>query len=719
MSAEKSWSILHAEPDADNSGWHGDSASRVQLSIPNGVRWVALDAQLFIDQFAPGVFFCCQTPDGLHRFAVPMSLGGKILEVLAVPEDSQSCWLELLSGPGFFQIQSLQLRPLNLLQSRWRFMRRGLRLCLQGTAEMKQHAEVNLWRAITASEQCYRRIGQLKACTPPMPYAEWQQRFEQLTANQLRMIERRLPELLARHGLLLLLLQQSTTVAEDWQRSLLSIEQSLGLSAATAKLTCLLVSDEATLTPHCRLPTQLTTVAQAQQQLAELPDSQPVLLLPAGVALAPVALCWWLEAFDAAAASWCYSDHDFLDQHGKRTEPQFKPDWSQELARSSHYTGDTLLVQAKALLASGWLQPELAVTELKVQQLVLQLSALLPKPPLHLPAVLWHQPLAQRQLPSADILRQQLQQQGIAARVETNAHGLLDIHYPLPEPAPLVSVVIPTRDMLHLLKPCVDSLLHRTDYPAIEVLIVDNQSAEPATLAYFDELAQEPRVRVLRYDHPFNYSAINNFAVQQARGELICLLNNDTEVIRPDWLCQMVGQLTQPGVGIVGARLLFADQRVQHAGDAIGIGGCATHLHFRLPADAPGYMGRALVSQDLSAVTAACLLTPKDLYLELGGLNETDLTVAFNDVDYCLKAGEAGWRVLYTPLALLYHYESVSRGKDDNPVKKQRAAKEAAYMRTRWARQMQGDPFYNPNLNGTAADFRLSAAPRVRKPWPR
>jgi GT2 family glycosyltransferase len=281
----------------------------------------------------------------------------------------------------------------------------------------------------------------------------------------------------------------------------------------------------------------------------------------------------------------------------------------------------------------------------------------------------------------------------------------------------MVSIIVPTRDMLHFLKPCVESLLARTTWPNYEILIVDNQSTCTETLAFMEAVGADERVRVLRYDQPFNFSAINNYAAEQSRGDILCLLNNDTEVLTPDWLEEMVSRLLQPGVGVVGARLYFTDGRVQHAGDVLGPGGCASHLHGPIAADDPGYMDRAMLAQDLSAVTAACFVTPRELYRSLGGLEEETLPVAFNDVDYCLRVRESGHRVIYTPYAELYHHESVSRGKDDDPVKAARAKRESDYMRRRWGAVIERDPFYNPNLNYSRADFRLGRLPRIGFPW--
>jgi O-antigen biosynthesis protein len=224
-------------------------------------------------------------------------------------------------------------------------------------------------------------------------------------------------------------------------------------------------------------------------------------------------------------------------------------------------------------------------------------------------------------------------------------------------------------------------------------------------------------LRLLRYDAPFNYSAINNMAVAAAGGDIICLLNNDTEVIGGDWLEEMVGQLLQPGVDVVGAKLLYDNGMVQHAGDLVGVGGIANHAFAWLQGDEPGYCMRAVVAQEYSAVTAACLVTWRKRFNDLGGLDARHLPVAFNDVDYCLRVREAGGRVVWTPHAVLLHHESVSRGLDQSRAQKRRARGEAAWMRRRWKAALQRDPFYNPNLSHERPDFSLSHAPVVQKPW--
>ena len=309
------------------------------------------------------------------------------------------------------------------------------------------------------------------------------------------------------------------------------------------------------------------------------------------------------------------------------------------------------------------------------------------------------------------------------------------VQYPLPAEAPLVSLLIPTRNGLKFLQRCVDSILEKTTYPNYEIVIVDNGSDDAAALAYLDSFAKNtnpllasinaqiasakegsrPRtVRVLRYDAPFNFSAINNFAVREARGELVGLLNNDLEVITPAWLDEMAAQALRPGIGCVGAMLYYPNDTIQHAGCIIGLGGVAGHAFRDYPRGTEGKFNRARLVQNFSAVTAACLIVRRPIYEQVGGLDEKNLTVAFNDIDFCLRVRAAGHRNLWTPFAELYHHESVSRGAEDTPEKHERFRSEVAFMLKRWPAEIRHDPAYNPNLTLEHTDFTLSAPPR---PW--
>jgi GT2 family glycosyltransferase len=277
-----------------------------------------------------------------------------------------------------------------------------------------------------------------------------------------------------------------------------------------------------------------------------------------------------------------------------------------------------------------------------------------------------------------------------------------------------VSIIIPTRNGLDLLKKCIHSILQKTSYPNFEILVIDNNSDDAAVLAYFQELqTHHANIRVLADPRPFNYSQLNNGAVAHAQGDILALLNNDTEVIAPDWLTEMVSLAVQPRIGAVGAKLLYPDGTLQHAGVIMGIGGVASHVFSRLDQKDQGYYARAHLTQGLSAVTAACLVVRKSVFLEVGGLNATALKVVYNDVDFCLKVKSAGYHNVYAPDALLYHHESVSRGSEDTPEKKCRFEREQAYMFETWADAIANDPAYNPNLSLTRTNFELASPPRV------
>ncbi len=281
------------------------------------------------------------------------------------------------------------------------------------------------------------------------------------------------------------------------------------------------------------------------------------------------------------------------------------------------------------------------------------------------------------------------------------------IRWPVPKNQPLVSLLIPTRDGCEILKRCVDSILEKTSYKNYEILILNNQSRRPETLNYLNTVARDKRISVHNWDYPFNYSAINNFGASKAVGAILGLLNNDVEVISPGWLDEMVSHACREDIGCVGAKLYYPNDTVQHAGVVLGIGGVAGHAHKYFDRNEPGYFSRLMVVQNISAVTGACLVVRKSLFEQVGGLDEEHLSVAFNDVDLCLKIREAGFRNLWTPFAELYHYESLTRGANDSNKKRARARREAEYMRKRWGSALDTDPAYNPNLTLVHEDFSL------------
>ena len=276
------------------------------------------------------------------------------------------------------------------------------------------------------------------------------------------------------------------------------------------------------------------------------------------------------------------------------------------------------------------------------------------------------------------------------------------------EEKPLISIIIPNKDHIDDLKRCIDSIEEKATYRNYEYVIVENNSTEDETFAYYKELeASNPKAHVVYWDGIFNYSAINNFGASHAKGEYLLLLNNDTEIISPDCLEQLLGYCMRPDVGAVGARLYYEDDTVQHAGVVIGFGGIAGHCFVQQKRDATGYCHRIICAQDYSAVTAACMMVKREAFDKVHGLSE-EFQVAFNDIDFCLRLGKAGYLVVYNPYAELYHYESKSRGLEDTPEKVARFNREIASFEKRWPEILRdGDPYYNPNLTLESQDFSL------------
>ena len=298
--------------------------------------------------------------------------------------------------------------------------------------------------------------------------------------------------------------------------------------------------------------------------------------------------------------------------------------------------------------------------------------------------------------------------------------GAVRVIWPIPAPEPLVSVIITTRDRADLLSQCSDGVLYRTEYSNLELLIVDNDSVETNTFTLLDRLAHsDSRVRVLHHPGPFNYSALNNAAAREARGEVLLLLNNDIDVIDSGWLRELVSQAIRPDVGLVGAMLLYPNEQVQHAGIVLGPEGRATHLYRLASRNDPGYFGQLRLPRTLSAVTGACAAIRRAVFFEVGGFDEVNLPVTFNDVDLCLRLGAYGYRVVWTPFAELFHLESASRGLDfTDPVKSERFQRELQHMRNTWGSLMESaDPFHNPNLLFAGDYFEIPSLPRREKPW--
>ncbi len=416
-----------------------------------------------------------------------------------------------------------------------------------------------------------------------------------------------------------------------------------------------------------------------------------------------------------------YSDEDKIDEEGRRSDPYFKSDWNPDLFYSQNMISHLGVYHAALVRDVGGFREGYEGSQ--DYDLALRcVECLAPQQIHHVARVLYHWRIHSQSTangpaakPYAAVageraLNDHFRRTGVAASATAVEAGYR-IRYHMPE-VPLVTLIIPTHNALGLLRQCVESVIALTSYPRYEILVIDNRSDDPATLAYLRELARRPNVRVERDTRPFNYSAINNSAVRSANGTVVALLNNDVEVINNDWLDEMVSLAMRPGVGAVGAKLLYSDDTIQHGGIILGVHGIAGHAHRFVDRASAGYCGRAALVQSFSAVTAACLVVRKELYEEAGGLNEETLGVACNDVDFCLRLGKAGYRTLWTPYAELYHHESATRGFDRTAEQLARCARENAYMREHWQDLLAADPFYNPNLSLDSEDFSFAWPPR-------
>jgi glycosyltransferase involved in cell wall biosynthesis len=446
--------------------------------------------------------------------------------------------------------------------------------------------------------------------------------------------------------------------------------------------------------------------------------------------LAEDALAW--VALEIAAhpdARLIYSDEDKINSQGVRADPFFKPDWNPELFLGQNYINHLGVYHTEMLRELGGFQEGFDGSQ--DYDLALRfIERLRPDQMRHIPRILYHWRAIPGSVAAAidakpkategarRALAQHLERRGSAARVEPSRENP-DRHrviYELPSPAPLVSIIIPMRDRVNLLKRCLDGIRQRTDYEQIEVIVVDNGSTERPAQEFLTRLRSEQRTQVLDERGPFNFSRLVNRGAAAARGDVLALLNNDTEVEDSGWLQEMVGYVQQPDVGAVGARLWYQNRTLQHGGVVLGLGGIAGHAFAGAPRGSPGYFDRLLLPQDCSAVTGACLLVRKDVFQETGGFDKKNFPVSFNDIDFCLRLRHRGLRIIWTPYANLIHHESASRGRQRTPQEEDQFLREAARFRDKWGAQLLADPYYNPNLSLTGSGYKIAFPPRIAAP---
>lgn len=674
-------------------------------------------------------------------FEIPASGKGVINELIYFPAGIKRLSFSPMDTAGEFAPEPPAITKVGTWERTWRMACRIVSMMFLHPNQKRKLIRLTFFRMLTDLQGAYKTAGKLRAYAAAPQYSRWIAQFDTFAAHDYKKIKNHLARLSVQPKISLWI-SLRTNVASDLPATIESVCAQIyphWKLCIVAPVDCDSAGREVLegFARHdARISVEFLDVrhsATVMTFLAHAEQLEYVGILGAGDLLPKHALyCIAAEMEKRPEAKLLYSDEDWLDAGGKRFAPNFKPDWNPQLLLSQNYLGGLTVFRADLVREAGGIHHCLLGKDNGYDLALRATAAGNAEQIRHLPLVLYHrratqtEPVPGQNKATRDIsldaglqaLAAHCVRMGIQGEIcPVPMAGGYRIRYALASQPPLVSIIIPTRDELNLLQRCLNSIRRLSTYPGYEIIVVDNQSSDPGTIAYLETLAKNEGTKILSFQQPFSYSAINNFAVRHARGKVLCLLNNDTEIITPEWMEEMLGILYQKGVGVVGAKLLYPDGTVQHGGDLIGVGGVANHAHAFLQHDAPGYQGRAMLAQDVSAVTGACLMAWKTVYEELGGLDENHLPVAFSDVDFCLRAREAGYRIVWTPHAELYHHESVSRGKDNRPEQLRRARREAAYMRKRWKQALKHDPFYNPNLSQERPDFSLSHAPLVKKPW--
>ncbi len=686
----------------------------------------------------------------LMRIRLDWAANGGVDHLVHLPDGVSDIALEFPGARGLFELGYIDLVAVGRFQAMarivvrsWRRKRsagdgRRLATLRRALSFLRRYGLKAFKRRMLS--QYHSGAGTVSVAASGAPsYQDWLEVFDTLTDRDLERIGEMLDSMSAPPTISVIMPVYNTP--ERWLRS--AIESVLGQLYPHWQL-C--IADDCSSAPHVgRVLDEYVTlddrisvvrrasnghISAASNSALELVTGDWVALLDHDDELRPTALfCVANQILEAPDVRFVYTDEDKVDEKGRRYDPHFKPDYNPELLLGQNYISHFSVIDHSLVDEVGGFREGFegsqdydlflrCITRLDVTEIA------------HVPMVLY----SWRSVPGSTAMSTGAKDyvERAAVKALTEHHATLgDLatvevgpapttyrsRYALPSEPPLVSIVIPTRDGVGYVRQCIKSIYERTTYPRYEILLVDNDSFDPASLELFRWLEHEGLVRLIRRSGQFNYSSINNAGVRIADGDLVCLLNNDTEVITSDWLEEMVTLALQPGVGVVGAKLLYADRTVQHGGAILGIGGVAGHGHKHAPAGSHGYFSRLAVTHEVGAVTGACLVTHRDLWEELGGLDEQWLPVAFNDIDYCVRVRDAGHRILFTPHAVLFHHESKTRGMDDTSQKLERLANEADIVRARWGDDLLHDPSFNPNLSLDSETFELAQEPRYTPPW--
>jgi glycosyltransferase involved in cell wall biosynthesis len=669
---------------------------------------------------------------------------GKIREIATLPGKIGYMRWDPLDAPGKFTQNAIVITRAGPIARMFHRFIRVFNAIKWQDRERLEAAGISWKNFIRHPQRTYEAAGRLRTKILDRSYQGWL-RLNQLSAADRKAITEHIQSLDTR-PLISILMPVYNAPAATLRKAIESVRAQLYPNFE------LCIADDASTEPHVkqvleeaqRADSRIKVVyrdrnghiSAASNSALELASGEFVALLDHDDVLSEQALYRLVVELDKhPATDVFYSDEDKIfsedaqaaeDKHG---EPHFKSEWNPDLLYSQNYVSHLGVYRTALVREVGGFRQGFEGSQ-DYDLLLRCFAARKDIQVRHIPAILYHWRAAGTSTALSSDEKDYATENGIKALRDhfesLGRPGIVveqgrfpttyRVRHPIPNPPPKVSLIIPTRNHHQILRVCIDSIRDNTTYPHYEIVVVDNQSDDPDSLRYFEAI-EKTGVRVLKYNEPFNYAAINNFAVDQVDGELIGLLNNDIEVISPDWLTELVSHALRPEIGAVGAKLYYSNDTIQHGGVILGLGGVAGHSHKHLPRDTPGYFRRLFLTQNLSAVTGACLVVRKDSYLKVNGMDSEKLTVAFNDVDLCLKLDESGLRNLWTPYAELYHHESASRGPEDSPQKIQRFQKEIAYMKARWGERLSRDPYYNRMLTLDRENFQPDYRYAPLKPW--
>ncbi len=738
--------------DAARGDWRATDAEPSFTLTPRDGRfpthWVQLQIELTYDGPSPGGPVL-HVDNGLgysaaNAIRLPRPIGGKIEALVHLGTSVQALRLDPIDRAGTFRLGKVDVQEMGKLEAGMRMAaplaRRalseprkvptrltGLIQTLRADGVRGLRARLNeTFRAASGEDERARS------------YAEWIAAYDTRTPAEIAAIEADCARL-RENGPLISIVMPVFEPPERWLRR--AIESVYAQHYAKWEL-C--IADDASRSPHVRRVLEEVAsgdsrikvtfrdrnghISEASNSALELATGEYVALLDHDDELPPHAL--YLVAAEISAhpdVDLIYSDEDKIDINGRRFGAYFKPEWDPDLFGAQNYFSHlgvyrTALVRSVGGFRKGFEGSQDYDLALRCIERTERVR--------HIPHVLYHWRAIEGS--TARAIGEKSYAQSAAERALRDHFARTDpnievmpgkvptvyrVRRSVPANAPMVSIVIPTYDGHGLLRRCIESISKRTSYPRFEILVVDNQSRNSDTLRYLAELEAARHARIVRSDSELNDSATMNLGAREARGELLCLLSESVETIDAGWLSELVSQAVRPEVGAVGAKLLYRDNTIEHAGIVTGIHGIAGHVHRRVAREFPGYFGRAQIVQRMTAVNAACLCVRRSIYEEVGGLDSKHLPMAFNDVDFCLRIAEAGYRNIYTPFAELYHHEAESLGSDQPPLTTPRFEAEERYMLERWGEKLKQDPAYSPNLSLGSDHFGLAWPPRAAQGW--